>query len=111
MSAEEISSVFSEFDIFAPSPIQRSVLGTIETAYKPSAPVGQSDLEFFIPADNDTYIDLDIKRYVRSKLISASGKDVDLTDATGVTNSFLHSLFSQCNFTLIGVNITHASEL
>jgi len=43
-------------------------------------------------------------------LISASGKDVDFSDHTGVTNNFLHSLFSQCNFTLNGVNITLASE-
>jgi len=38
-----------------------------------------------MPADNDTYIDLDIKLYVRGKLISASGKNVDFSDHTGVT--------------------------
>jgi len=43
-------------------------------------------------------------------LISASGKDVDYSDLTGVTNSFIHSLFSQCNITLKSVNITQASE-
>jgi len=43
-------------------------------------------------------------------LISASGKDVDFSDHTGVTNNFLRSLFSQCNVTLNGVNITQASE-
>jgi len=35
---------------------------------------------------------------------------VDYTDLTGVTNNFLPSLFSQCNVTLNGVNITQASE-
>jgi len=76
--------------------IQTSVLGRRETAYKPIALVDQNDLDFFIPADNNTYIDLNIKLYVRGKLISASGKDVDLTVPTGVANNFLHSLFSQC---------------
>ena len=38
MFAAEIASMFSEFDIFAHKPVQTSVLGTIETAYKPIAP-------------------------------------------------------------------------
>jgi len=71
-----------------------SLLGTIEAAYKPIHPVDQEDWGFFIPADNDTYIDLNIKFYVRGKLAWALGKDVEFTDATGVTNNFLHSLFS-----------------
>ena len=41
--------------------MQTSVLGTTDVAYKPIALVDQNDLEFLIPADNDTYIDLDIK--------------------------------------------------
>ena len=57
-------------------------------------------LEIFIPADNDTYIDLDIELSFRGKLISASGKNVDITDLTAVSNNFLHYLFSQCNVTL-----------
>jgi hypothetical protein len=109
-TVSEIASVSSEFDIFAHRPIQSSVLGTIETAYKPIAPADQNDLEFLIPADSDTYIDLDIKLYVRGKLISGTGKDVDVTDHTGVTNNFLHSLFSQCNVLLNDVSVTQASE-
>jgi len=54
----EIPSVSTEIDIFAHRTIQKSVLGTIETLYKPIAPVDQNDLEFFIPAFKDTYIDL-----------------------------------------------------
>ena len=88
-----IASVSSEFNIFAHRPIQKSMLGTIATAYKSIAPVDQNDLEFFIPADKDRYIHLDIKLHVQGKLISASGKDVDFTDLTAVTNNFFHSLF------------------
>jgi len=61
----EIASVSSQFDIFAHRPIQTSVFGTIKTAIKPFAPIDQIDLEFVIPADTDTYIDLDIKLYIR----------------------------------------------
>jgi hypothetical protein len=61
MSHAEVKSVSSEFDIFMHRPIQTAVLGTVETMYKPLAPVEQNDLEFVILGDSDTYIDLDIK--------------------------------------------------
>jgi len=56
MSAAEIESISSEFDIFSQKPVQTSVLGNIETAYKPIAPVDRNDLEFLIPAVKDNYI-------------------------------------------------------
>ena len=65
MSAAEIASISSEFDIFTYKPVQMSVLGTIETAYKPIAHVDQNGLEFLIPANNYNYISLDIQLYVR----------------------------------------------
>jgi hypothetical protein len=111
MSAAEILTVISDLDIFAHKPIQTSILETVETVYKPIAPVEQSDLEFLIPADSDTYIDLDIKLYMRSKLVSGEGKDLDNKDFTAVTNNFLHSLFSQCNITLNNVPITQSGDL
>jgi len=70
MSAAEVASISSEFEIFADKPVQTSVLGTIETAYKPIAPVEQNELEFLIPGDKDNYIRLDIQLYVRGKLVS-----------------------------------------
>jgi len=57
--------------------------------------VDENDLMYFIPADNDTYIDLGIKLYVRGKLISGSWKNVDTMDLTVVTNNFLHSVQSE----------------
>jgi len=91
----------------------RSSLGSWDSrqVYKHIAPVGQSDLEFLISADNNTHINLDIKLYIRGKLISGNGKELDATDFTAVTNNFLHSLFSQCNITLNGVPNTQACEL
>jgi len=73
MSEAKIASINSEFDIFAHKPVQTSVLGTIETSYKPIAPVEPNDLEFLIPGDKDNYIRLDIQLYIRGKLVSDSG--------------------------------------
>ena len=80
VNTSEVTSISSQFDIFMYSTIQTAVLGTVETVYKPLAPVAQNDLEFLIPGNTDTYIDLDIKLYVRCKMVTSSGKDVDLTD-------------------------------
>ena len=44
----------SEFDIFASKPVQESVHETIDVVYKPIASIDQSDLEFLVPADNET---------------------------------------------------------
>jgi len=109
--AAEALSVSSEFDIFAQKPVQTSVQETIETIYRPIASVDQSDLEFLIPAEHDTYIDLNIKLYVRGKLTAADGKDLDSTDFTATANNLLHSLFTQCSITLNGTTITPTSDL
>jgi len=42
-------------------PFQTAVLGSVETVYKPLTTVEQKDLEFLIPGDTDTYIELGIK--------------------------------------------------
>ena len=108
MSVETASS---EFDIFEPKPVQSAVLGTTEVIYKPTAGVEPSDLEFVVPADNDTYIDTNIHLYVRGKLTKADGTNLDATDFTAGTSNLLHSLFSQCNIALNGTTITPATDL
>jgi hypothetical protein len=102
MSDAEVTSVSIEFDIFMNRPIQTAVVGTVDTVYKPLEPVEQNDLKFVIPGDSDTYIDLHIKLHVRGKLVSNSGKDVDLTVTTAVTNNLLQFLCSQYKFILNG---------
>ena len=59
--APEALSVSFEFDILAHKTVQTSVQETIETIFRPIASVYQSDLEFFISAEHDTYIDLNIR--------------------------------------------------
>ena len=104
-------SVSSGFDIFASKPIQSAVADTTEVKYKHIPSVDQSDLEFLIPSDDDKYIDLDIKLYIRGKLTKAYGTDLDNTDFTAVTNNFLHSLFIQCSIAPNGLTIIQATEL
>jgi len=57
----DVEFVTTEFDIFAHKPVQTAILETNAVHYKPIATVDQNDLEFFILADKETYIDLDIK--------------------------------------------------
>ena len=104
-------SVSSQFDIFAHKPVKTSVLETVETIFRTIASVDQSDLEFLIPAENDKYIDLNIRVFVRGKLTATDGKALKETDYTAVTNNFLHSLFSQCSLTLNGTTITQTTDL
>jgi hypothetical protein len=83
----------------------------VEETIDTIASVDQSDLQFVIPGDVDSYLDLDITLYVKGKLVKPEGSDLDNTDFTAGTNNFLHSLFSQCSITLNGTQITRASEL
>ena len=76
----DLEFITSKFDIFAHKPIQTAILGTDVVLYKRIATVDQKDLEFFIPDDTETYIDLDIKLIVRGKIIGANGKDLDASD-------------------------------
>ena len=71
----------------------------------------QRDLEFFNPAENDTYIDLNFGLFVGGKLTAADGKDLEATYFTAVTNNFLHSLFSQWSLTVNGTTITQTCDL
>jgi len=57
MSQKDLAFVSSEFDIFARKPVQHAIHETNVVVYKPIASIDQSDLEFLIPADYDTYVD------------------------------------------------------
>ena len=65
------------------------------------------DLEFLIPAEHVTYIRL----FVRDNLTGTDWKDIEETDYTGLTNNFLHSLFSQCSLTMNGTTVTQITDL
>jgi len=96
----------TEFVIFVPKPRQIAVEGTIETIYKPLASIDQTDIEFFIPGESETYIDLDLKLYIKGKLLKEDNTLLGDTDYTARINNRLHSLFSQCSIILNGTQIT-----
>ena len=81
--AADVVSASTLFHIFATRPVQTSTLETIDTAYEPIASLDQSNLEFLIPADRDTYIDPNIQPYIRGKLTKADGTDLDEKDMRG----------------------------
>jgi hypothetical protein len=90
--SEVPSFVGTVFDIFAPKPIQSGVEQTIDTNYKRVASVEQSDLEFVIPGESYSYLDLDIKLFVKGKVVKSDGSVLDITDFTARTNNLIHSL-------------------
>ena len=94
--AEVPSYMGTEFDIFTPKPRQIAVEGTFETIHKPIASTDQTDIEFLIPGDTETYIDLDLKLYIKGKLLKEDNTVLGETDYTTGINNLLHSLFSQC---------------
>jgi len=57
MSQTDLAFVSREFDIFVLKAGQLWIQDSKVVHYKPIASVDQSDLEFLIPADYDTYID------------------------------------------------------
>ena len=87
--AEEPSFVGSEFDLFARKPKQDCCEGTTETIFKPIASVDQTDIEFVIPGDSETYINLNLKLFIRGKLIKKDGTDLPETDYTAGINNLL----------------------
>ena len=109
--AEEPSFVGTEFDIFGRKPKQSSTVETNETIYRPIAYVDQTDIGFVILGDRDTYVELDLKLFVKGKLQTEDNTDLPETDYTAVINNLLHSLFSQSRIYLNGTQIRQATEL
>jgi hypothetical protein len=101
MSQTDLAFVSSEFDIFFRKPVQHAIQETNLVVYKPIASIDQSDLGFLIPSDYDTYVDPEIKIYIRGKFTKTDGSELDATDFT---------LFSHCTFALNGVNIIQSGD-
>jgi hypothetical protein len=106
----EMASVSTDFDIFAPKPVQEAVQETVDITYKPIATIDQTDLEFNLPACNETYIYTNIQLFVSGKLTTTDGKNLIADDYTAVTNNFLRFLLSQCKFYLNDIPITQSSQ-
>ena len=99
----------SLFDIFSRKPVQSAVKEATETKYKPIASLDQTDIEFLIPGDSDTYIDFDLKLKIRGQLTKEDNTKLTATDYTAGINNHLHFLFSQCTISLNGTQNTPAT--
>jgi len=111
LKKDVLQLVSSEFDVFTRKPVEHAVQATDVVIYKSIAPIEQIDLVFLIPTDFDTYVNPNMKLYIRSKFTKSDGTDLHTTDYTAGTKNFLHSLFSQCTIVLNGVNIIQSSDL
>jgi hypothetical protein len=105
-----MASVSTEFYVFAEKPVQEAVQETVEVTYKPIVTIDQTDLEFNIPADDETYR-YKSPHFFSGKLTTADCKDLTAEDYAAVTNNFLHSHISQCTIYLNVVPITQSSQL
>jgi len=91
--------------------VQTAVLSSRVTRYKPMARVDEPDLEFFIPDDAETQLNLDINMSVRGNLVAEDGSALDSAYGTTVVRNLLHSLFSQCIVILNGVSLSSSKVL
>ena len=78
------SYISTEIHLFARKARQDRCVETIQTIYKPIASVDQTDIEFLIPADSDTYIDPNIHLFIRGNLVKTDGTDLAETDYVSV---------------------------
>lgn len=98
------------FDDFC---IQTVTINKNSVCYKPISPPNESTLEFVIPASSEVYRDLScIRLKLRVKLngtkkTSADGKT---TERVACINNLLHSLFSQVQVLINGVNVTQNGD-
>ena len=91
--------------------MQGAVLWSRATLYKPIAPVDQSDLEYVISGDSQTYVDPNIHMMIRGNLVHPDESNFDSDDHTSVVNNLLLSLLSKCSITLNGVSISASKDL
>jgi hypothetical protein len=101
----------TEFDISTHKAKQVSTVASHETIYQPIASVVQTGIEYLIPGDNDSYIDLDIKLFIKRQLLKEDGIVCPATEYTTGINNLLNSLFIQCSITLNCTQITQVSKL
>ena len=112
----------SELDIFSVSPTQTSIEQTVYKKYRPiSAVTGQSPLEFYIPATDEDYLDLQQSYlYLRTRIQDAHGNNLqppdgndDPADDTFVfpINYFVNTQFKNVDVYLSGTQVSPNDNL
>lgn len=111
----------SELDLFSQFPLQTSILGTTEVAYKPVTTLSDdpSVIEFVSLGHGDTYRDLSsIYLRLRIRLMKKRPNEEHNSEPTApltkssscVVNNILHSLFRQVAVYLNGVPVSQSNN-
>jgi len=102
----------SELDLFSVPPTQSSMEQGTWIEYHPLTTVaGGSPIEFDVGASGEDYIDFaNAMLYVKAKITRADGTNLAVDSPIGPSNLFLHSLFSQVDFSLNGTLITASTK-
>ena len=94
---QSCEGVKTELDLFTVPLTQTSIVDSHVVEHQPMASLDSGrPIEFLILGLGDDYLDLaNTMLHVQVKVTRANGDDLDLADAVGPVNNWLHSLFSQ----------------
>ena len=104
--------LMSELDLFSVPPTQTSIENGTWVEYHPLTTVGDgSPIEFDVSGTGEDYIDLgNTMLYVQAKITKQDGTNLDANDPVGPVNLMLHSLFSQVDISLNGIQVTTSTN-
>jgi hypothetical protein len=102
----------SELDLFSIPPTQTSIEHASIVEYHPVSSLSDgAPIEFDISSSGDDYIDFtNSQLYVRAKITKADGSPIGTDEKVGPINNMLHSLFSQVDVSLNGIQITDSTN-
>ena len=102
----------SELDLFSVPPTQTSIEHASIVEYHPVSSLSDgAPIEFDVSSSGEDYIDFtNSQLYVRMKITKADGSPIGVDGKVGPINNTLHSLFSQVDVSLNGVQITDSTN-
>lgn len=102
----------SELDLFSVPPTQTSIENGRYVEYHPISSISDgAPIEFEVSASGDDYLDLSNSYlYVRAKITKPNGNNLEDADAVGPVNNLLHSLFSEAEVSLNGLQISSSTN-
>ena len=109
---ESCESIKEELDLFSVPPSQTSLEQGKYVQYNPVSILSNNGpIEFLIPGENSSYIDLsNTLLHVRAKIKKQDGSVLGNDSNVAPVCNFLHALWSQCDLYLNGVLVTQASN-
>jgi hypothetical protein len=105
-------AMLSEFDYFAPVPVQAQILSEYDEAINPSPAVSPgSTVEFTIKGEPNVYRDLNNSYIVvKCKVTQGDGTNLPADTAVAPVNLLFHSMFSSVSITVCGTRIDEKDD-